>query len=97
MNAVYPARSNQIAARMLGSEMMIMSPRDATLFSLNEVGAVVWQASDGRTSLSEIVQRVCDEFDVAPDAAQKDVNDFLTQMADHKLVSVSERATGGTA
>ena len=96
MTAVYPVRSNQIAARMLGSEMMIMSPRDATLFSLNEVGALIWQSADGSTPLSEIVNRVCTEFDVTPDAAQQDVDDFLHELAGHKLVSVSERSNGDT-
>jgi hypothetical protein len=96
MNAMYPARSTQIAARMLGSEMMIMSPRDATLFSLNEVGAVIWQAADGKTPLSAIVDRVCREFDVPPEAAQKDVDEFLEQLTGHNLVSVSDRAAGGS-
>ena len=33
----YVARSSEIAARRLGNETMIMSGRDSTLFSLNEV------------------------------------------------------------
>ena len=33
------ARSKEIAARMLGDEMMIMSGRDSTLFTLNEVAS----------------------------------------------------------
>ena len=59
MNPVYLTRSKQVAARMLGGEMMIMSARDSTLFNLNDVGTVIWQAADGRTSLDEIVARLC--------------------------------------
>ncbi len=39
MTKRYVARSSQIAARALGGEMMIMSARDSTLFTLNEVAA----------------------------------------------------------
>ncbi|WP_180538052.1 PqqD family protein [Nevskia soli] len=89
---VYPARSNQIAARMLGDEMMIMSPRDATLFSLNEAGALIWQSADGHTPVSEIVQRVCQEFDVEPDEARADVESFLSELAGHRILNFTEEA-----
>ena len=49
---------------MLGGEMMIMSAVDSTFFTLNPVATVIWQAADGRTQLSEIVeQQVCSEFE----------------------------------
>ena len=51
MGAKYLARSSQIAARMLGGEMMIMSPLDSTFFTLNEVATVIWQAADGKTGV----------------------------------------------
>ncbi|PYX36435.1 MAG: hypothetical protein DMG75_10595 [Acidobacteria bacterium] len=51
----YIARSSEIAARMMGGEMMIMSAADSTFFTLNEVASLIWQAADGRTSLFEIV------------------------------------------
>src|SRR5437763_3666021 len=65
VSALYIARSTEIAARLLGGEMMIMSARDSTLFNLNEVGTAIWEAADGVTPLEEIVERkVCAEFEV---------------------------------
>ena len=55
MSPLYIAHSKEIAARVLDGEMMIMSARDSTLFSLNELGTMIWQAADGATSLEEIV------------------------------------------
>jgi len=90
MSSVYIARSSQIAARSLGGEMMIMSARDSTLFSLNEVGSVIWQAADGKTPLEEIVERqVCAEFDVEPAEALKDAEDFVRELAAHGILAVS--------
>ena len=90
MNSAYVARSREVAARMLGGEMMIMSARDSTLFSLNEVASVIWKAADGVTPLAEIVEgRVCAEFDVAPDVALRDAGELVEELARHGILQVS--------
>jgi len=88
----YIARSSTIASRMLGGEMMIMSAVDSTFFTLNPVASVVWQAADGRTSLSQIVERnVCSEFDVDAGTALRDVEQFVTELSGHGILLVSDR------
>jgi hypothetical protein len=92
MSPLYIARSSQIAARNLGGEMMIMSPRNSTLFSLNEVGTVIWEAADGQTPIAEIVERkICAEYDVAPAEALKDAEDFVRELAEHGILLVSDK------
>jgi hypothetical protein len=86
----YVARSTEIAARLLGGEMMIMSARDSTLFSLNEVASVIWQAADGVTPLAEIVEgRVCAEFEVEPAVALRDAEELVEELAQHGILQVS--------
>jgi Coenzyme PQQ synthesis protein D (PqqD) len=88
----YIARSKAIAARKLGSEMMIMSATDSTFFTLNEVASAIWQAADGRTPLSEIVVgQICEEFDVDPERAQRDADRFVDQLSRHGILVVSEQ------
>ena len=95
MSALYIARSNQIAARALGGEMMMMSARDSTLFNLNDVGTVIWEAADGQTPLEEIVERkVCAEFDVEPAEALKDAESFVRELAGHGILLLSEKPIG---
>jgi hypothetical protein len=92
MSPVYIARSKQVAARMLGGEMMIMSAVDSTLFSLNETASAIWQAADGSTPLGEIVERVvCTEFDIAPAEALQDAQDFIRELAGHGILLVSDQ------
>jgi hypothetical protein len=87
----YVARSKQVAARMLGGEMMIMSPRDTTLFNLNDVGSVIWESADGKTPLDDIIARLCAEFDVAPEVARQDAETFIQEMTGHGIMQVSDR------
>ena len=92
MSSVYVAPSSEIAARRLGDEMVIMSVRDSTLFSLNEVATLIWQAVDGSTPLHEIVQRtVCVAFDVDPSDALEDAERFVRELARHGILSLSDR------
>jgi hypothetical protein len=92
MVETYIARSTAIAARMLGGEMMIMSAVDSTFFTLNEVGTVIWQAADGHTPLSEIVQvRICEEFEIEPDVAQRDAEEFVNELSHHGILLVSDQ------
>src|SRR5215471_17419835 len=91
MSPKYIARSTAIAARMLGGEMMIMSAVDSTFFTLNPVATVIWQAADGRTPLSEIVtSKVCEEFEVDPETAQRDAEHFVSELSQHGILLVSE-------
>ena len=87
----YVAHRTEIAARMLGEEMMIMSERDSSLFSLNEIASVIWQAADGVTPLEEIVERrICAQFDVEPAAALRDAEEMVDKLAAEGILIVSD-------
>lgn len=89
---MYIARTTEIAARMLDGEMMIMSARDSTLFNLNGVATAIWQAADGRTPLSEIIDhKICAEFDVEQGQALHDAEEFVKELASHGILLVSEQ------
>ena len=78
MSTVYIARSREVAARMLDGEMMIMFARDSTLYSLNETASAIWQAADGVTPLTEIVERhICTAFEVDPAVALPDAEELV--------------------
>jgi Coenzyme PQQ synthesis protein D (PqqD) len=88
----YIARSKAIAARMLGGEMMVMSAADSTFFTLNEVASAIWQAADGSTPLSEIVAgKICREFDVDQERAQRGADRFVEELSQHGILLVSDR------
>jgi Coenzyme PQQ synthesis protein D (PqqD) len=97
MSGKYIARSTAVAARELGGEMIIMSAADATLFSLNETATVIWQAADGNTPLSEIVNlHVCAQFEVQPEDAYRDAVELVDQLVRHGLLLLSDEPVPNT-
>ena len=78
--------------RALGDETMVMSSIDSTLFTLNEVASVIWAAADGVTPLEEIVRnRICAQYDIAPEVAMKDSQTLVEGLADHGLLMLSDQ------
>jgi hypothetical protein len=88
---LYIARASNVAARMIGGEMMIMSGLDSSLFSLNPTASVLWQAADGITPLSEIVEtQICAQFEVDPAEALRDAEELAGDLASHGILKVSD-------
>jgi len=91
MSRLYVARNTRVAARSLDGEMMIMSGKDSTLFTLNKTATIIWQAADGATPLDEIVERrICPQYEVEPDAALQDAETLARELAAHGILDVSE-------
>ena len=87
----YVARSKYVAARLLGEEMVIMSGRDSTLFTLSPVATAIWNAADGQSTLEQIVEaRVCEEFEVDRETAMADASAFVNELAGHGILVISE-------
>jgi hypothetical protein len=88
----YIARSSAIAARMLGGEMMIMSAADSTFFTLNETATLIWQAADGATPLSRIVdETICSEYEIDAHTALSDADHLVDELARHGILITSEQ------
>jgi hypothetical protein len=89
---LYVARSPRIAARMLGEEMLVMSGQGSTLFTLNPTATILWKAADGTTPLAEIVEhRICSEFEVKSEEAQRDAESLAQDLAKHGILLISEQ------
>jgi len=88
----YVARSAMIAARVLGDETMVMSATNSTLFTLDAVATLIWEAADGATPLEEIVRKkVCAQYDVPLEVALKDAEVLVEQLAGHGLLLLSDQ------
>ncbi len=91
----YILRSDQVAARRIGDELMIMTAKESAVFSLNETAALLWEAADGVTPLAQIVERdICSQFDIEASAALADARETLHNLAKLGIVQVSSEPIG---
>jgi hypothetical protein len=88
---IYLTQSADIAWRTIGDDTIIMSTLDSTIFMLNSVGTVIWNAADGLMPLSKIIEeRVCVEFEVSGEQAAADAKGFVMDLVEHGVLSVSD-------
>jgi hypothetical protein len=91
MSGTFFARGDRLAARSLGAETVVLSSDDSSLYVLNELGTILWNAADGRTPLAHVVERViCADFDVDAATAMRDALEFVENLRQQRLLEVSD-------
>ena len=81
-------KDDSFCERELGQETIFLSPEGNRIHALDEVGTFIWKQFDGATALSDVIERLCDEYDVGRDQAEKDLLEFVGELAEHKLLAV---------
>jgi len=84
-------RNQEVVARKIQGELIIVPIRRGvgdlnSLYTLNAVGAVLWDFLTEGHTIGEMVKRVCDEFEVTASDAQRDIEAFLDSLTEEKLI-----------
>jgi hypothetical protein len=75
-------KGDDLMTRNIAGEALIVPVRNrvgdlSSIYTLNEVGARVWQLVDGKTPLTEIVRAITGEYEVTPDEAAADILELI--------------------
>ncbi len=85
------ARTGEFALRIMAEEAMLVPVRSGegeedSIFTLNDVGAAIWQLVEPGRDAAEIGRLIAQEFDVSVDKATEDVAAFLELLVSKGLV-----------
>lgn len=86
----YPEKSDDTAFRVVNDEAVIMHLVTGVYYSINEVGARIWDLCDGWYSIKDIALVISQEFDIEEETARQDVVELLKDLADERLVVMRE-------
>ena len=56
------------------------------IFTLNPVGAYIWEQLNGENQLADILEILLERFDTTRDQAEKDILEFIEQVEEKGLV-----------
>jgi hypothetical protein len=84
-------RNREVVSRQIEGELVIVPIRRGvgdlnSLYTLNSVGSILWEFMTQSHTVPEMVNRVCDEFEVTSMQAQADIQEFLGSMLEEKLI-----------
>lgn len=82
----HPRRNEQVLARTGESALILLNPRSGQYYTLDEVGARVWDLCDGTRTVSELGAAISAEYDAPAAQIEADVVELLTDLAGEQLV-----------
>jgi hypothetical protein len=84
-------RNQDVVSRKIEGELIIVPIRSGvgdlnSLYTLNPVGSVLWDFLTEGHTIAEMVERICDEFEVSAVQAERDIEAFLDSLIEEKLI-----------
>ena len=78
-------KNRDIVSRKIADEVILVPIRQnvgdlENIYTLNEVGAFIWDLIDGKRQAKEIKEMIVEAFDVSPEEAEKDLIEFLLKL-----------------
>jgi hypothetical protein len=86
-------RSDKAVCRIIDDEVVILIPEKGILYALGGCGSRVWELIDGTATVSEIINIICDEYEVEPERAREDINEFIKDLTKLDLVELITEAS----
>ncbi|NNM83226.1 MAG: PqqD family protein [Burkholderiales bacterium] len=80
-------RSKDLLGAAVGEEFLMMSIEKGSYFSLNSVGARIWELLENPLTVGELVIRLAEEYDVSPDTCRNEVETFLTALRERGMLN----------
>jgi hypothetical protein len=83
--AVAFRKKGEFVTRSIAGETLVVPVRGQVgdldaIYSLNEVGAFIWEQCDGRRSVTQVVDAVRDAFEVSREQAAQDTTAFISAL-----------------
>jgi hypothetical protein len=84
---IRPTRADGILAQRNADSLVLLNPDSGQYYTLDEVGARVWELCDGNRRVDEVVTALHAEYDAPLNSIQTDVLELLDDLAREQLVN----------
>ena len=92
----YVNKNNEKTAyRTIDGEAVVVNLKDSTFHTLNPVATFIWEQADGRIRTKQLIEKLCQEFEVDWGTAEKDCLEFLGELVRKGLVVLSRNPVEG--
>jgi len=75
------------SSKEIGGELFIYNRKHSTISSFNATGAFIWGLLNKGLAIDEICRRLCEDYDVLPAEAAKDVSDFVKYLGENGIIT----------
>ena len=86
-------REEEVASKVIDGEAIIINLANGVYYSMDKVGALVWDLLQAGDSLEEVISAVTSRYDVAREQAEVNVCDLVQELVQENLVLSTENGT----
>ena len=84
-------KSDNLIFREIDGEVVIITNDGSHIHMLNETATLIWNCSNKRTSIGQIITEMCEQYDVDEDTASRDVLETIKSLSEKNLIRVCEQ------
>jgi hypothetical protein len=77
-----------VVAREVGEQNVLLDLMTDTSFSLDPIGARIWQLIEEGKPFAEVCDALIEEYDVTRDELERDVKDYIEDLLEKRLITV---------
>ncbi len=78
---------SEVAAKVIDGEAIILNLASGMYYSLDRVGAIVWEMMAEGRSAEEIAQRVATAYDMPREQVRRDLLGLVSELLDEQLIT----------
>jgi hypothetical protein len=82
-----PQAGAETIARRSGETLVLLHTGSGAYFTLDDVGARIWELCDGSRTIADVIDAMHDEFDAPRDLLETDVRALVAELADERLLA----------
>ena len=79
-------RREGVISQIASKNLVLLDVEGGEYYSMNDVGARVWELSDGSNSLEQIITTIIGEHDAPDDVIRTDVMELVEDLVVEKLL-----------
>jgi len=88
-------KNESFVFRRIENETILVPIKDnvgdmGSIYSLNEIGAFIWEQLDGMQNLKSIKDKILDEYEVSPQEAEADLRSFVVDLVEIDAVHLAD-------
>ncbi len=86
----YPKPHPQTAGRVIDGEAVVILADSSEVNVLNPVGSRIFELADGSHSVEDVIEVIVAEYNISPEQAAADVNEFLKKLVEQSVLIFGE-------
>lgn len=84
----YPLRGSDSASCIINGQTLIVQSKNKKLFVLNAAGTKIWELSDGRHEINDIINKIRVNSRKSEIQIRKEIEEFIEELVERQVLEI---------